>query len=104
MGILNAVIFYILVSVFARGKEQSARWKIFLIAIALALLQTGILEALPNLLGLLLSAVAGVGVAVLLLIYWCGIEKVPALKIAGAYFGGSLILSIAFSLAFRGAT
>jgi hypothetical protein len=49
MWVISAVGLYILVSIFSRGTESGARWKILFIAGASSIIQTVISNAMPNL-------------------------------------------------------
>ena len=98
LGIASALGLYILVSMFSSGSESSARWKILILAVGSAIVQGAVLQFLPGLLGLfaaVLSSLALIGVG---LIFWCGVERKPALKIVGAYF--ALCIALFFLSAF----
>jgi hypothetical protein len=92
MSILNAVAFYILVSVFAPGKEQEARFKILFITLAVVLTQAAALYLLTGIIGLAVAVLGSVGIGMLLLIVMCDIEAMAALKISAAYLGVSVAL------------
>ena len=101
MSILSALGLYILVSVFSSGTESDARWKILFIAIGSAIVQAVISHALPNLAGVALAIVASLGFIAVGLIFWCGVERKAAVKIAASYFAlcvGLVILSVLLSL------
>ena len=83
MWVFSAVRLYILVSIFGTGQESSARWEIFLIAIASAIFQAGITAAMPTLAGLGLAILGSLALIGLSLVFWCGVERQAALKIAG---------------------
>jgi len=94
MSILSAVGLYILVSVFSSGTESDARWKILFIAIGSAIVQAAISSALPNLTGVAFAIVASLGFIAVALIFWCGVERKAALKIAASYFALCVVLVI----------
>jgi|KBSMisStandDraft_5_1062788.scaffolds.fasta_scaffold21766_3 hypothetical protein len=101
MSILSALGLYILVSVFSSGTESDARWKILFIAIGSAIVQAVISHALPTLAGVALAIVASLGFIAVGLIFWCGVERKAAVKIAGSYFAlcvGLVILSVLISV------
>jgi|SRR5687768_10107796 hypothetical protein len=98
MGIISAVGLYILVSVFSSGTESDARWKILAIAVGSGVVQAVVLGALPNIVGLLLAVVVSVVLIVAALVFWCGVQRKPALKIAGSYFALCVALGIVTSL------
>jgi len=92
---------YILVSVFSSGTESDDRWKILFIAIGSAIVQAVISHALPTLAGVALAIVASLGFIAVGLIFWCGVERKVAVKIAASYFAlcvGLVILSVLLSL------
>jgi len=98
MGLVSAVGLYILVSIFSSGTESAARWKILAIAIVSGVVQTFILGALPSIVGLLLAVVVPVGLIMAALVFWCGVERKAALKVAASYFGLCVVLGIGASL------
>jgi len=98
VGVISAVGLYILVSVFSSGTESDARWKILVIAIVSAVVQSAVMYAVPNVLGLVFAVVLSLGLIVGALVFWCGVERKPAFKIAGSYF--ALCVAIAIGMAF----
>ena len=98
VGILSAVLLYILVSIFAPGVEKKARFKILGTAIAASIAQNTLVKLVPNLLGFAGSIVLSVGIVVTLLTLWCEVERKVALKIASIYMGSLLALAIVASL------
>lgn len=98
MWVISAVGLYILVSVFSSGSESDARWKILFIAIGSTVVQAVITNAVPNLAGLFLAIVASIGFIVVALVYWCGVERKAAVKIAGSYFGLCVAIVIVFAV------
>jgi hypothetical protein len=86
LGIASALGLYILVSIFSSGSESGARWKILVLAIASAIVQGVVLQVIPNLIGLLAATLASLALIALGLVFWCGIERRPMLKIIGSYF------------------
>ncbi len=86
MYIVSALGLYILVSIFASGKESDARWKILGIAVGSGLLQAWLAQLTPGVAGLLAVLVLPLGFIAAALIFWCGVERVPAFKIVASYF------------------
>ena len=98
MPIISAIGLYILVSIFASGTESDARWKILFIAIASGIFQSWVSRAIPNLVGFLVAIVASLGLIVMALILWCGVDRKAAVKIAGSYFALCVGLVIVFGV------
>lgn len=98
MWVISAVGLYILVSVFSSGTESDARWKILFIAIASGIVQASISSAMPNLAGLLLATAASLGLIVIALMFWCGLERKVAVKVAGSYFALCVAVIIIFGI------
>ncbi len=94
MGLINAVVLYVLVSVFSSGTESSARWKILLIALGTGLLQAVLVRLVPGLGGALTAMLVSFGLIIVALIYWCAVERKPALKIASTYLGICLAIGV----------
>jgi hypothetical protein len=94
VGVLGAVGLYILVSIFSSGTESDARWKILAIAVGAAVLQSIVIRRVPTLFGVLVAIAMSLGLVVAGLIFWCGVERRPALKIAGSYFGLCILVSV----------
>ena len=86
MGIASAVGLYILVSIFSSGSESSARWKILILALGSAIVQGVLLQVLPGLVGLIAAILSSLALIALGLLFWCGVERKPTLKIVGSYF------------------
>lgn len=94
MGLIHAVVLYILVSIFSSGTEGSARWKVLSLAILAGVLPLITIRLVPNLLGAILSLVSVVLVVFVGLIYWCQVEKSAALKIAASFLGVTILLEV----------
>ena len=94
MGILSAILLYILVAIFSPGVERQARFKILGTAIAAALASQDLVHLIPNLVGYMCSIALAVAVVVTLLTLWCGVKRKVALKIAAIYMGALVALSI----------
>ena len=101
MGIVSAIGLYILVSIFSSGTESDARWKILAIAFGAGVVQAAILGVLPSIVGLLLAVVISAALIIAALVFWCGVERKPALKIAGSYFGLCVLLGIVMAFLSR---
>ena len=98
MYVVSAVGLYILVSLFSSGTESNARWKILFIAVASAIVQASLANALPNVLGLALAIVASLALIWVALVFWCDVDKPAAVKIAASYFGLCIAIAIIFFL------
>ena len=100
LGALNAVLPYILVSVFSDAVASSVRWRILIIAVGSALIEAVLARLFPNIwaaVAILLGIVALVSIA---LIFWCAVPRRQALKIAGIYVGVRIALGAALILIF----
>jgi len=86
MGLLiNAVILYVLVSIFGDSSDTSTRWKVLSIAVVLAVLESMAVARLSGLLWAIgLVAASAIGVAVALEL-WCKLARVAAIKIAAIF-------------------
>jgi len=88
----SALGLYILVSIFSSGAESDARWKILILAIGSGIVQGVALQVLPGLVGLLAAVVSSLALIAAGLLFWCGIERKPTLKIVASYFALSVVL------------
>jgi|SRR5580704_2748140 hypothetical protein len=107
--ILSAVILYILVSVFARGSERDARWKILCIAIGAPLLGVAAAIGVEQIASSALAVAAAdlivvIAAVTIALIYWCAIDRKAAAKIVASYFGISIALNVVLVLLGRAVT
>ena len=103
IGALNAVAFYILVSVFAPGKEREYRFPILFIAVAVVVTQYVMVRYVPlgNVwLSLALALAASAVVAVVALMLVCKIETKAAIKITASYLGVSVLLAFVTAFLF----
>ncbi|MBS0422740.1 MAG: hypothetical protein JSR66_33850 [Proteobacteria bacterium] len=91
---VNTVVFYILALSMLIAKEETGRWRVVAVAIASILVQASVRELVPGLTGAVIAVVATVVFVAVALITWCDIERRMALKIVGAYFGCSIVLSL----------
>lgn len=98
MGILNAVVFYILVSVFARGRESELRGKIFVLALVLGFTPQLVAHLVGGLLGLLVALFATFAIGVLGLMFSCEIPKTTAYKISASYLGIAVVLTLVYAV------
>lgn len=98
MSIISAFGLYILVSIFSSGTESEARWKILFIAIASGVVLALVSHAMPGLLGFFFAVLCSLGLIATALMFWCGVERNAALKIAGSYFGLCVSLVILFGV------
>ena len=98
MGVASAIGLYILVSIFSSGTESSARFKILAIAFGALIIQSALPALIPGLAGQLAGLVASLGMIAAALIFWCGVERKPALKITGSYFALCVALSVLFAV------
>ena len=90
MGILlSALYFYFLVWIFGRDSDPALRWKAVGIVLA-----GGIVQAVCLLkfhIGPLVTLILATGVMVTLLVVWCRIAFVTAVKIVGLFLLGSIV-------------
>ncbi len=98
--IINAILLYILVSIFGDNSETSVRWKVLAIAVLVAIGEAAGAAALPGLwwlLGILVLSAVAVAVALQL---WCKIARAAAIKIAALFMGVRIALQIVLMLIF----
>ena len=93
-AVLPAVALYVFVSIFSEGAASNARWKILFIAIGSAAVSTVVRQLIQGVAGPLVASAAALGLIVATLIFWCGIGRKAALKIAAAYFLFSIAIKI----------
>jgi hypothetical protein len=96
VGIASAVGLYILVAIFSSGSESSARWKILILAIGSVILQGLLMALFPNLWGVVGGVLLSLALIAAGLTFWCGIERLPVIKIMGSY----IVLCVALVLIF----
>jgi hypothetical protein len=94
LGIASALGLYILVSIFSSGAESDARWKILILAIGSAIVQGVVLQVVPGLVGLVAAIVSSLALIAAGLLFWCGLERKPTLKIVATYFALCVVLFI----------
>src|SRR2546423_975066 len=97
----SALGLYILVSIFSSGAESDARWKILILAIGYSIAQGVVLQVVPGLVGLLASVVSSLALIAAGLLFWCGLERKPTLKIVATYLALCAVLSIVSVLIHR---
>jgi hypothetical protein len=90
----NTVVFYMLALSMLIAKEETGRWRVVAVAIASIFVQASVRELVPGLAGAVIAVIATVIFVGVALITWCDIERRMALKIVGAYFGCSIVLSL----------
>jgi hypothetical protein len=104
VGIASALGLYILVSIFSSGSESDARWKILILALGSAIVQGIVLQVLSGLVGLIAAILSSLALIAVGLVFWCGVERRPALKIVGSYFALCVALFFASVLLHRAST
>lgn len=92
--ILSAVALYILVGVFSSGTESTARGKILVTSIGSLVVELSVIRFVPNLAGFFLALIVAVAFVGASLIFWCGVERKPAVKIASCYLAISVALTV----------
>jgi hypothetical protein len=103
MAILNLVVFYMLVSIFAGNAASSARWKVFVIGLVATLLLTGVSRSVPTLTGLAVGVGLGAAASVAGLLFWLKLGRKQALQVTSAYVAFVLLISVVFALVFGSA-
>ena len=91
---VNTVVFLAVTLSMLIGAEETGRWKLVAVAIASILVQASVRELLPGLAGAVVAVLVAVAYVGAALVTWCGIERKMTLKILGAYFGFSIVLSL----------
>ena len=98
MGILNAVVYYILTHVFNGGIDPALRWKVFVSAVAVTLVYSAGARQATALWHLGLALLLAGIVSVACLVLWLKVSRNTALKVTGSYLGITVALSIAVTL------
>jgi hypothetical protein len=93
-ALLNSLIFCVMTLSLLMGVDSTSRWKVVVVAIASIFLNAALRELMPGLFGAVASVFATVFFVGTALVTWCEIEGHTALRILGAYFGFSIVLSV----------
>jgi hypothetical protein len=95
MGILfSTIYFYFLTTIFGDYKDTSTRWKAFVIVLAGGIVQAVCILKFPQQIGVVGTLLLSTGTMVLLLVGWCRISLLSAIKIVGCFLAGCLLLSL----------
>jgi hypothetical protein len=103
MPIINLVVYYILVSVFAINTASSSRWKILVIGLLTILSMVGIARGIPTWTGFIVSVVLGAAVSVLGLLAWLKLTRRQALLVTGSFVAFQVAMSVVVYFAFGNA-
>jgi hypothetical protein len=95
MGIiLNAVVLYILVSTLGDSSDDSTRWKVLVIVVALVAIEGALSSRITHIvesLGLVILTTTGIALA---LVTWCKLSRPAAIKIAAIFLGFRIVLAV----------
>ena len=103
MPIINLIVYYILVTVFARSAASASRWKILVIGLLTVLLMVGIARGFPTWTGFAVGVVVGAAVSVLGLIAWLRLARRQALLVTVSFVAFQVTMSAAIYFAFGNA-
>jgi hypothetical protein len=95
--VINAIILYVLVSIFADSMQGSTRWKVLGIAMAIVIGEAAVGYYVENeWVRLSFFLVAMPVLVAFLLVVWCGLARRAAIKIAALYTAIRAAILIAF--------
>jgi hypothetical protein len=98
MGILGAIILYVLVSTMSDADVEANRWRILGVVLGIGVIEFLLSRVLVGWVWGLVMLLVEIGLITLALISWCGVPRKQALKIAGVYTGIRIAIGIALIL------
>jgi hypothetical protein len=98
MGILGAIILYMLVSTMSDADVEANRWRILGVVLGIGVIEFLLARVLVGWVWGLAMLLVEIGVITLALTFWCGVPRKQALKIAGVYTGIRIAIGIVLIL------
>jgi hypothetical protein len=98
MGILGAIILYVLVSTMSDADVEANRWRILGVVLGIGVVEFLLSRILVGWVWGLVMLLVEMGLIALALTFWCGVPRKQALKIAGVYTGIRIAIGIALIL------
>lgn len=93
MGIVSAVLFYILIAVITDRSAEEQRGRIFVACLLMGGVLTVLSRSVSGLVGLMIWVAVGLSLAVVTLVFWIRVERGDAFRIAGWWIGIQVALA-----------
>lgn len=96
--IVNAILLYVLVSIFGNSSDPSSRWKVFIVAVLVAIGEGAAATALRVWWWAIVLLVASAAIVAVALELWCKLPRATAIKIAAIFMAVRIALAAALLL------